>query len=263
MTVINNYTTWLALLQLVNVQQNGQIPPSVFNTWYNECNKQVFKDLAEQFQLNQVLSDLLYPFRSIRLLPITPLTGQNCGLISYPSDYQYFVGGNILMQKDEEECFSMSNLPLIDNDGTSKRYIDPDYAQAAVNYSGANTTEGQLQLIDASRWPDCLNHITKGPTYRNPKMTQYSGGFKVAPKGIASTLLYYLHTPADSVFAYTISNDDILIYNAAGSTQLEWSDQVLPWFLALLVMKYGLYINSTEVYKMGEDMLAKVKNHQQ
>lgn len=253
MTRIVNYDTWLALLQLVNVQQNGQIPPSVFNTWYNEVNKQLFKDLADEFQTSQVRSDLLSPFISFRLVPIAAQPGQNWGLCPYPPDYEYFIGANMLTQKQEDECFSDSRLPIIDSDGKSRKYIDSDFAEMAVNYVGANIEESQVQLIDAQRWPACMTHKTKGPTLAAPKMMQFSGGFKVAPKGIVSALVYYLHTPAESVFSGTISAQDIFIYNSGASTQLEWSVQVLPKFLAMLQKKYAAYIGDQVMYQMGEN----------
>ena len=259
MTVINNYTTWQQLLQLVNVQQNGQIPPSVFIGWYNEASKQIFKDLAEQFQLNQIISDLLSPYQKIQLIQAVPQPGQNWSLIPYPSDYQYFVGATILTQQQEDECFSASNLPIIDDDGKSKRYTDPDFAQMAANYAGANIVEGIVWLIDSARWPAALESKTKGPTLKKPKAVQYQGGFKVAPKGIASVLLYYLTTPQDSIFSYTVSAQDILIYNAGASTQLQWSDQILPWMLAILTINYGGYVNDPGIIKMGEDMLELAK----
>ena len=253
MTVINNYTTWLALMQLVNVQQNGQIPPAVFNTWYNEVNKQVFKEMAEEFQLNQVMSDLLAPFIKIALINVAPQQGQNWGLLSRPTDYQYFVSASSFTQKQEEECFSLSNLPIIDGDGKSRKYIDPEFAQMAANYAGANVEEGTLRIIDSQRWANCLSHPSKGASFKNPKMTQYADGFKVAPKGIVSVILTYLSTPRDSVFAYTISSEDIAIYNPGGSTQLQWSDQVLPRFLAELQKKYAAYIGDDKMYQMGEN----------
>lgn len=261
MTVINNYSTWINLCQLVNVQQNGQIPPSVFNGWYNEVNKQVFKDLAELFQTNQVMSDLLMPFRKVKLIQLVPQRGQNWTLLSVPADYEYFVGASTLTQEQEDECFKDSNLPKIDGDGQAQRYVDPDYAQMVVNFAGANINEGQLQLIDANRWQSCYNHKTKGPTLKDPKMTQFDQGFKVAPKGAVSCLLYYLSTPTDSVLTYTISDQDIAIYTPGTSIQLQWSDQVLPWFLALLVIKYGGYINDAGIVKQGQDMLMVVNKY--
>lgn len=259
MTAINNYTTWLALMQRVNVQQNGQIPPAVFNTWYNEVNKQVSKEMAEEFQLNQVMSDLLAPFIKVALINIVPQIGQNWGLISRPADYQYFVSASTLTQKQEEECFSTSNLPIIDGNGQSRKYVDPDFAQMAASYAGANLGEGNLRIIDSQRWANCLGHPTKGATFKEPKMTQFKDGFKVAPKGAVSIILTYLSTPIESIFAYTISNQDIAIYDPNASQQLQWSDQILPWMLALLVIKYGVYINDPSIVKMGEEMLAIVK----
>lgn len=240
-------------MQLVNVQQNGQIPPSVFNTWYNEVNKQVFKEMAEEFQTSQVLSDLLSPFTKYALLPVTAQAGQNWGLLSYPSDYEYFIGATILTQKQEEECFSISNLPIIDGDGKSRKYVDPDFAAMAVAYAGSNNEEGTLRLIDQMRWASCLSHPTKGATIKSPKALQYGTGFKIAPKGVVSVILSYLSTPQDSIFAYTISADDIAIYNSAGSQQLQWSDQVLPRFLAELQKKYAAYIGDSQMYQMGDN----------
>ncbi len=250
MTVLNVYDTWLALQQLVNVQQNGQVPPSVFNTWYNEVSFMLHKRFGEEFQLNQVMSDLLSPF----IIPVNVLgiaqAGQNWTLFRYPLDYQYFVNASILRQKAEETCFCNKELPIIDGDGKAKKYTDPDFAQMKISYAGANVEERQIHLIDASRWASCLNHTTKGASWDNPKATQFKGGFKVAPKGLTSIVLSYLKTPVQSVFNYTISADDILIYDPITSVQLEWSNQVLPLFLVELQKKYAAYVGSPEMFQM-------------
>lgn len=253
MTVINNYTTWLALMQRVNVQQNGQIPPAVFNTWYNEVNKQVFKEMAEEFQLNQVMSDLLAPFIKVALINAIPQAGQNWSLLTKPADYQYFVSGSILTQKQEEECFSTSNFPIIDGDGKSRKYVDPEFAQMAAAYASANIGEDNLRLIDSQRWASALKHPTKGATFKEPKMNLISDGFRVAPKGVVSVILTYLSTPIESVFAYTISNQDIAIYGPNASQQLQWSDQVLPRFLVELEKKYAMYVGEDKIYQMSSN----------
>jgi hypothetical protein len=251
MTTIDVFQTWQDLMTLVNVQQNGQIPPSVFQNWYNQVNKQVFKDLAEEFQTNQILSDLLMPFRKIAVLPVVPQQGSPFGLVTLPADYEYFVSAQVLSQQQEEECFSVTNLPKIDGNGKAQPYTDPDYAQMVINFAGANIVEDQCQMIDAQRWAGCLTHATKAPSLVNPKMTQFAGGLKVAPKGVSTIVLYYLSTPKDAVFSYTISSDDIAIYNAGGSQQLQWSVQVLPKFLAELQKKYASYVDNQNIYQMG------------
>lgn len=260
MTVINNYETWLQLCRLVNVQQNGQIPPSVFNGWYNEVNKQLFRELCEQFQRDQILTDLLSPFMRTAFLQVIPQTGQNFGIMDAPSDYEYFITLTGLTQALEEECFSTKNLPIIDGTGKSAKYTDPDIAAMVREFASTKQIEGNIRLIDLQRWAACLSHSTKGATIQSPKALPIADGFKIAPKGVVSGLLYYFKTPVNSVFSYTISAQDIAIYDSAGSTQLEWSDQMQPWFLALLVKKYGLAVNQAEIVKMGDDMLADIKN---
>lgn len=250
MTVINNYQTWLALQQLVNVQQNGQIPPSVFNTWYNEVSLGLFKKFAEDFSTNQVMNDLLSPFQQRVNIMVANVTGQNWGLVSYPSNYEYFISASILRQMEEDTCFCNESFPIIDGNGKSKKFTDPDFAEMKINFAGANVEERQLNLIDSQRWASCLTHKTKQPTWKDPKMTQFVGGFRVAPKGITSMVLAYLTTPTESVFNYTISTDDIAIYDPATSVQLQWSEQALPFFLVELQKKYAAYVGSPEIFQM-------------
>lgn len=251
MTTINVYDTWLDLLQLVNVQQNGQIPPSVFTSWYNQVNEWLFQKLVKEYQTNQVESDLLSPFLSIVNARIVDQRGQNWGLCSYPSDYQYFVNATVLRQGEEATCFYNKELPLIDGDGKAKKFTDPDFAQMAVNFAGASVEEYQIRLIDSAAWAGCLTHPFKGPTFQKPKITQFSSGFKVAPKGITNIVLSYFHTPRQAVFGYTISAEDIVIYDANASVQLEWSVNALPIFLAELQKKYAAYIGDPAMFSMG------------
>lgn len=260
MTVINNYQTWLQLLQKVNVQQNGQIPPSVFNGWYNETSLDLFKKFAASYEINQQMADLLSPFIKEVNVTIVAQSGQAWGLAPYPSDYEYYVNAAIIRQLAENTCFSNKNLPIIDSTGKARPYTDPEFAQMAANFAGANAIERQIVLIDAQRWSSCLDHYTKGPTWDNPKMTQFKNGFKVGPKGITVIILKYLSTPIPSVFNGTISDQDIFIYNSATSVQLQWSVQVLPWFLAMLVIKYGLYIDDSTIVQMGEAMLKNLES---
>lgn len=250
MTVINNYQTWLAIQQLVNTQQNGQIPPSVFNTWYNEVSLGLFKKFAEEYQLNQTMSDLLSPFIKPVNVLVSNITGQNWGLAVYPGDYEYFLNAAILRQEEEDTCFCNKDFPIIDGNRKSQKFTDPDFAQMKINFAGANVEERTLTLIDTQRWSSCLNHYTKKPTWKDPKMTQFNGGFKVSPKGITSIVLYYLSTPIQSVFNYTISPQDILIYTPGTSIQLQWSVQVLPLFLVELQKKYAAYVGSPEMFQM-------------
>lgn len=253
MTPINNFQTWQNLMTLVNVQQGGQIPPTVFNNWYNEVSAWYFKNLAQEYATTQVLSDFLKPFTRFVNVIVAQQVGANFGIATYPADYEFFLNASVLYPKDENTCFFSDKYPIIDTGGKFRQYDDPDIAQLRIAYAGANVMESQLNKVDIDKWPSCLNHITKGPTLQQPKMTQFDGGFKVAPKFVQSIVLYYLKTPVKSVFSYTIGTGDIAIYNAGGSTQLEWSEQVMPIFLAELQKKYAAYTRDMDMYQMGDN----------
>ena len=231
----------------------------MFNTWYNETSLALFKKFAAQYETNQQMTDLLAPFIKQVNAPVVIIPGESVGKVSYPADYEYYVNAAILRTLTEYTCMGDKNLPVIDGNGKSRPYTDPYFAGLAQAFAGANTTERQIQLVDSSRWSSCLGHYTKGPTWDNPKMTQYNGGFIVGPKGITIIKLKYLSTPTQSVFNYTISEQDIFLYTSSTSVQLQWSDQVQPWFLAMLVIKYGLYIDDATILQMGEAMLKQLE----
>ena len=248
MTALNIYDLWQTLLTEVNVSQNGQIPPTTFQNWVNEVNVEMFRDKFSSYELIQQVNDeIKLPFLTTVSIPVVG------GYIAYPANYEYFSSAKIIRQKDIQKCINQDPLPEINTDGKCAKYTDPDYAAMAVKFATDNLITNEVQLIDNQRWTAALGHATKCPTYDNPKITQYSGGFKVAPTGIQLAILDYLHTPRAAVFGYTISVDDILIYSAGSSTQLEWSNILKSEFIARLAKKYAKYIQSAEVFQMSEN----------
>lgn len=253
MTVIDVFQTWQNLMTLVNVQQGGQIPPTVFNNWFNEVSDWYFKKLAEKYATDQILSDFLGPFTKYVNAIVAPQPGGYFGIAAYPPDYEFFLNATVLYQKEENTCFFNKKFPIIDGDGKYKQYDDPDITQLRIAYAGANVLESQINKVDLDKWASCLNHATKAPSLQAPKLLQFNQGFKVAPKFVQNMVLYYLKTPVKSVFAFTVGTGDIVVYNASGSTQLEWSEQVMPIFLAELQKKYAAYVNDSQMYQMGDN----------
>ncbi len=82
---------------------------------------------------------------------------------------------------------------------------------------------------------------------------QDSAGFKVAPKGVQSVVLDYLHTPRKAVFGYTIGTGDIVVYNSSTSQQLEWTGVVENEFLNELGKKYASSIGDPQLYQQFEN----------
>lgn len=251
---ISPFLLWQTLITEVNVSQNGQIPPTTFQNWTNDIQNDLFRDRFSDYEISQQNSDeIKRPFLKTVSRTVTVASGATYGVIAYPADYEYFSSAKILRQKDDQKCNNMEPLPDIDGDGKCVKFVDPDYAAMAVKFASANLITKNVQLVDNDRWEGYLDHDTKCPTYDSPKMTQFNGGFKVAPAGVQLMLLDYLVTPTSCVFAYTISADDILIYDAAGSTNLQWSPILIPEFIARLKKKYAVYIQSGEIFQMAEN----------
>lgn len=254
MTTIDLFDLWQSLLTLVNVSQNGQIPPTVFQNWCNTENVAMFRDKFGNAELSQQVSDeIKAPFLVTATQVITIGAGATYGVAVYPSNYEYFSSAKIVRQKDDKKCQSRDPLPDIDADGKCVKYTDPDYAAMAVRFAADNLVTPEVQLIDNQRWDSCLTHKSKGPTYNAPKITQFQGGFKIAPAGVQLLILDYYKTPQPCFFSFTISADDILIYNAGSSVQLQWSNVLKEEFLSRLAKRYAMYIQSGEIFQMAEN----------
>lgn len=254
MTTLNIYDLWQKLMSIVNVQQGGQIRPVTdFQNWLNAINLEIFHEWAAKMELNQQMTDELMPFKASANVMVNPSPGQPFGIMSVPSNYEYFVAARYLISRDNNEIGIQDKLPFIDGNGNCTQYVDPDYAALRAKYAGDNLEERNIQLIESQRWAAALGHVTKGPNVNRPYITQYSGGFKVAPKKISTVVLDYLRTPRNCVFAYTIGAGDIVVYNAGASTQLEWTNALQNEFLTRLVKKYGMHVREDSVYQMGNN----------
>lgn len=254
MTVINIFTLWQRLMTECNVQQGGQIRPvQDFTNWLNAVSDELFREKIASAALNQLLDDDLSPFLKSANVPVTTLTGQPFDLAILPTDYSNFANMKILRQKDSDKCCLKEDTDIIDGTGKSKMYDDPDFAQMRANFAGANLVETLVQLIDTQNWTACMGHDTKGPTYDNPKATLYNLGFKVAPKGMQIVVLDYYTTPVAAVFGYTIGTGDIVVYDVATSTQLQWASTLENEFLTRLKKKYALAVGDMQLYQAAEN----------
>jgi len=259
MTVIDIYDIWQKLMSYCNVQQNGQIRPQTdFQNWYNAVNTEMFHAKAAKYQLGQQVTDELSPFHDSVIVNVTMQAGKNYGIIPYPANYEYLVDLRIIRQKDEAECGSLEQLPIIDSGGKTQSFTDPDYAQLVQQYAGMGLVEETVNVVDNQQWGACLSHPMKGPSWDSPKSTQDGSGIKIAPKGIQAVVLDYFHTPRKAVFAYTISAGDIVIYNAGGSTQLEWTGVIENEFLVRLAMKYASAIGDMQLYQQYDNSLKQL-----
>lgn len=255
MTNINTYDAYQALLSEVNIQQRGQVRPVAdFEKWYNKINDELFRERVAAAELSQQLDDDLSPFKKVINIIVTPLPGQPYGLVRYPADYEGFANASILTQRvNETRCDC--EYPIYKDDGECLKIVDPDYAAMQALYAGEQLIESVVTKIDTQRWNSCLQHSYKQPTLRSPKIVQDSTGFKLAPKGITSVVLTYYRTPRKARFGYTLSPEDIVIYDPATSVDLEWSSTLTGEFIARLSKIYGKHVGDGEIYQMSQNDL--------
>lgn len=254
MTTLNLYTLWQALMSEVNVQQNGQVRPTEdFIPWVIKAQNNLFRKRIANDETAQLYADDLIPFKSTYNIVITPLMGMPYDLASYPSDYEFFVNMRILRNKgSNQECACDLQYPRIKQDGTCTGIQDPDYAAMEARYVGMNLVDITVNKIETSKWPSCMAHVTKAPTFADPKCTQGSNGIYVAPKGITSIILDYYRTPRVPVFGYVIGAGDIVEYDASTSVQLEWGNTLWGEFMDELKKIYAAHVGDTSMYQMSD-----------
>lgn len=209
-----------------NTHQRAHVrPESTFLRWVNNISKEIFEDKFKEWQKSQkVTDDLARPFLISKLIKISAASNLS-DLLEYPADYAHFSSARF---------FTKEMQMVVPDDFTDGKY----YEAQRVEY-----VEHQLQLTDNNRWDAILNHKMMKPTLKKPAMTQYAGGFKVAPKGLEYVIFDYLREPALATFDYTQGPDDTIVYNATTSKKLEWSALLKGEFLTRLGMKYGKFLS--------------------
>jgi hypothetical protein len=71
------------------------------------------------------------------------------------------------------------------------------------------------------------------------------------PEVGSSGAVYYIRRPNRPVFAYTMSGRTV-VYNLAGSTQLEWRDMDVNNIISIALSYYGLNFSSQEIMQFAE-----------
>lgn len=242
MTVLNLFDLWQSIMSEVNVQQGGNIRPQIdFQSWVNAISMELFHERAAAAELNDMIDDDLATFLLSAYTALISQPGQPWWLLPRPSNYAYFAGCKVLRQLPDK-------IAIVDGDGQCLQFNDKDYAALRQKFAGKNLIESTVKKLDEQRWESCLGHRFKKPTFQNPKMVQYSAGFKVAPAGIGGVVLDYYRLPKDCVFAYTIGTGDIIQYNAGASIQLEWGENLKNEFLTRLKKKYAIYVREEGLY---------------
>ena len=258
--MINIFSLYESLRGRVNAHQGGHIRPSDFIDWVHEVQIDLFNDRVEDFQKTQKIADEITPFLDSFNVNISNVSGSNWDLVAKPIGYSNYASARII-KKGGISC-GCKGLTEIDNDGAETKdkclaYIDEDEAIELKNNSDKENCEVGITLVDNDRWSSICKHPRKKPTCDSPKITQYGKGFKIVPKGCATSIIMdFFRTPKKPVFNYTVINpqqeNEYYQFVQAGSVDLEWDEQLLPLFISKLMDKYATFVGDGNLWQQSK-----------
>ena len=235
MTYIDPYDLYLRFCSLVNTFQGGFFRPQTdFERAANDAYMDIWKDLTARAEKTQEITDNLVAFTKTEKI-ICSAKDNYYGIAKYPTDYARFSDASILVKGDVTV-----DPPAYDADDNDKIEAREKYLDDVKEYF--------VEKVDNSRWAACLQHLTKGPTLENAKMTQGDGGFKVAPRKISVIVLTYYTEPEYVKFAYTVAPGnvetgagDLIVYNKNASGVFKFPSTMINDFLWRLGETYGIF----------------------
>lgn len=240
--MIDMFSLWQDFQSLVNTYQSGWYRPQTdFQRAVNDISIELWDKWTSMAEKSQQIKDYLIPFLISKNIIVKPANSYY-STISYPGDYGRFADARIMVAGDKVCCpdNSVENGKCCNGEFKTTEEITEEYYE--------NIQEREIKLIDLQRWASCLSHLTKKPTFENPKMVQIDGGFRVAPKTVSVVVFSFYTKPTEATFNYTVSTGDTatgfgdqIIYDKSNSTPLQWSEITKNEFLWRLGEKFGIF----------------------
>lgn len=257
---IDSFKLWEKLCGKVNTHQGGHVRPNRnFMDWVNDIRLEIFEEEYKAWEKSQIITDRLSPFLKSINIVVTGVSNQMWDLVKLPADYEHFSSARI-WRRDGEPC-GCNTCDTIDGATGEKTkcnfLLDADEMELAKIEADSRLCEISIDKVDNARWGAICKHKTLSPQKTGiPKLTQYDGGLKIAPKGTGIIILDYFRLPKPATFEYTILNpnteQEYIQYNAVTSIPLEFSELLIPEFLDRLQKRYGTFVREPGLYEQGE-----------
>ena len=238
--MIDLYDLYNELMSIVNSSQNGFWRPELdFEIQANLASIKLWNNKIDIAEREQRVIDDLRPFLISKNIIVK---NQNSfyGTIDTPIDpvYGRYASARLLLAGQTcVPCKDVDDGKCCNGDFKTDAELADDYYNTVC--------ETQIEKIDNQRWPSVLQHLTKRPTLLKPKLTQINNQFQVAPRQVSVVILNYYVKPKYATFKYTLTpanlqngSGDVIIYNKAASTPLEWPEIVKNELLAILKESY-------------------------
>ena len=258
--MINIFSLYEDFRGIVNAHQGGHLPPSIYTSWVHQVQMDIHNEGVKNFQKTQKIADEMTIFLESLNVIVSPISGSSWDLVVKPKGYENYASSRIVKKggvscgcKDVKEF----NANGEEEKGVCKTYVDEDELAELKMASDAQNCEVSIALVDNDRWGSICSHPRKKPTCISPKMTQYGKGFKIAPKGCATSIIMdFFRTPIKPVFNYIVINpqqeNEYYQFVPTGSIHLEWSEQLLPLFIAKLKDKYATFVGDANLWQQSK-----------
>lgn len=239
--MININDLYQAVNGEVNTNQSGMVPPYLFDLIVYKVSIKMAKNKMRKAESSQEISDDIGNFlKSVNIMVTVP-NGSNYGLIKYPNDYFYYMNSRIYVSEDSVTCPCATATM---DDAMCEKFGDKDSQSKYV------LTEFPMLKIDNSRWAGVLDHVRLKPTLKDPKITQFSDGFKVAPKQVSIVVLDYYRKPVRAHWGY-VQVDDYFEYDPNTSVQLDWVETMFGEFVDAIKPIYMEVLRDPQGFEMS------------
>lgn len=257
--MIGVFAFYQKILRVFNVHQGGIFKPSTYIELVDDAQMEYFNELVEEFQKTQVISDKLTPFLDSANIVITSKSGHPWDLVVKPPMYEYFASARII-KKSGSAClckdlgtFNENGKEIKTVDESKCKYIDPDEIAELRLENDKENCEVPIRLVDNDRWGSIYNHKRKGPSCDKPIITQFSGGYKIAPKSCSNAIIMdFFRRPIKPVFNFTVINpgleNEYIQFNPIGSVNLEWSETVIEPLMLKIQKKYAIFTGQDNLF---------------
>lgn len=247
---------WLRFCSDNNTFQGGMLRPARdYERLVNSISQDFWNEWTLQDEKTQEIIDNLSPFANTINIIVGSGDG-NYGIAKYPKQYGRWRSARSLWH--EQKCMCEQGSDVYENGECITNETELQKIQRIERYKDG-IVETQITKVENSHWANCLAHKTKCPTVQDPKLTQYAGGFKVAPRQVSVIVLDFYVQPKYAKFAYTIAPGnpqtgagDYIVYNQGASGKLEWPETMIPYFLKELQKKYAKFTRDATLFQMNK-----------
>jgi len=184
----------------------------------------LYSDLQPQYATSERIKDALAPFRTT--WDFTP-SNTISGIIPIPTNLNILNLLDVTIQYTEDGRTRYVGIDMMNEDEKAARLnsqIDPVTITSPIGEVLSNTTINGVKQFYIRLYP------TAG----------YTG------------TVTFLRKPVKPFFAYSVVGGRTIVYNASGSTQLEWADNWINPVLLKALNSIGINLSDNEIQQFGE-----------